>query len=185
MLAYCMALIPVSLTPVLLRQAGPAYALGAAFLGLSFAWAAIGFIREKSIAQARRVRAGSHFITDGFDLSLIPSGPSGGRVYAYHPAGEVLVRAGGHPVVAARSYGKGRVVGLAWVSEGFVPEPVDPIETRTPWDYWEYEHALLARAVIWAAGREGDLRIRSLNVSGGTSTCTSARSWPPCSVSTI
>ncbi|MGE5127582.1 MAG: beta-galactosidase trimerization domain-containing protein, partial [Betaproteobacteria bacterium] len=118
-----------------------------------------------AITQARWERAGSHFITDGLDLSLVPSGPSGGRFYEYQPAGEVLVQAGGHPVVAVRSYGKGRVVGLAWVSEGFVPEPVDPIETRTPWDYWEYEHALLARAVTWAAGREGDLRIRSLTAS--------------------
>ncbi|HXY42343.1 MAG TPA: beta-galactosidase, partial [Vicinamibacteria bacterium] len=118
-----------------------------------------------AIAQGRWEAAKSHLITDGFDLSLIPSGASGGRFYAYQPAGEVLVQAAGHPVVAVRSYGKGRVVGLAWVGEGFVPEPVDPVETRTSWSYWEYEHALFARAVLWAAGRESDLRLVSFAAS--------------------
>ncbi|HVO09388.1 MAG TPA: alpha-amylase family protein [Vicinamibacteria bacterium] len=114
-----------------------------------------------AIAQGRWEVAKSHFITDGFDLSLIPSGASGGRFYTYQPKGEVLVQAAGHPVVAVRSYGKGRVVGLAWVGEGFVPEPVDPVETRTTWSYWEYENALLARAVLWAAGRESEVRLVS------------------------
>ena len=118
-----------------------------------------------AIAQWRWEQAKSHFITDGLDLSLIPSGSSGGRFYEYEPAGDVLVQAGGHPVVAVRTYGKGRVVGLAWVGDGFVPEPVDPIETHTGWDYWEYEHALVARAVLWAAGRDPDVRLRSLRAS--------------------
>ena len=82
-----------------------------------------------AIAQGRWETVRSHFITDGVDLALIPSGAAGGRFYRYQPAGEVLVQAEGSPVVAVRTYGKGRVVGLAWVSEGFVPEPVDPYES--------------------------------------------------------
>src|SRR5512139_1692551 len=78
---------------------------------------------REAITQARWEVAKSHFITDGVDLSLIPSGPNGGRFYRYQAAGEVLVEAGGHPVVAVRAYGQGRVVSLAWVSDGFVPEP--------------------------------------------------------------
>ena len=120
---------------------------------------------REAIVQARWEVAKGHFITDGIDLSLVPSGASGGKLYRYEPAGDVLVQAGGSPVVAVKTYGKGRVVGLAWVSGGFVPEPVDPIETRTDWDYWEYEHALLARAVMWAAGRDADVRVRSLSAS--------------------
>jgi hypothetical protein len=118
-----------------------------------------------AIAQGRWETARSHFITDGVDLSLIPTGSSGGRFYRYEPAGDVLVQAGGLPVVAVRTYGKGRVVGLAWVGDGFVPDPVDPVETRTGWDYWEYEHALVARAVMWAARREGEVRLSSLTAS--------------------
>ena len=90
----------------------------------------------------------------------------------------MLVQAGGHPVVAVRSYGKGRVVGLAWVGEGFVPEPVDPFETRTDWNYWEYEHALVARAVLWAAQREGDVRVRSFEASSEGARLVLAASTP-------
>ena len=118
-----------------------------------------------AIAQGRWEAAKRHFITNGVDLSLIPSGASGGRFYRYHPAGDVLVQAEGSPVVAVRTYGKGRVVGLAWVSEGFAPEPIDPEVAHVDWDYWEYEHALLSRAVMWAAGRDGDVRLSSLKAS--------------------
>jgi protoheme IX farnesyltransferase len=55
MVAYCLALIPVSLVPVLAQRAGPVYLLGALLLGgffLSGAWA---FRRTRSVAQARRV----------------------------------------------------------------------------------------------------------------------------------
>jgi hypothetical protein len=120
---------------------------------------------REAILQGRWETARSHFITDGLDLSLVPTGASGGTFYRYEPAGDVLVQADGSPVVAVRTYGKGRVVGLAWVSDGFVPEPVDPYETRVDWEYWEYEHALLARAVMWAAGREGDVQVRSFVAS--------------------
>jgi hypothetical protein len=119
----------------------------------------------EAITQARWQVAGRHFITDGIDLALIPSGPRGGRFYRYEGRGDVLIQAGGHPVVAVKSYGKGRVVAFAHVGEGFVPEPVDPIATRTYWDYWEYQHALLARAVLWAARRESDVHLAGLRAT--------------------
>jgi heme o synthase len=55
MLSYCLALVPVSLLPVLFRQAGPVYGAGALLLGIGFTAAAVGFLREKSNANARRV----------------------------------------------------------------------------------------------------------------------------------
>jgi protoheme IX farnesyltransferase len=55
MLVYGLTLIPVSLAPVLNRQAGVLYAAGAVGLGLVFVRAILGFCREKSIDQARRV----------------------------------------------------------------------------------------------------------------------------------
>lgn len=55
MLGYCLALVPVSLMPTLFHQAGPAYAIGAVLLGAGFTRAALGFFRERTDLQARRV----------------------------------------------------------------------------------------------------------------------------------
>lgn len=55
MVLYCAALIPVSLVPVWCGQAGWIYAAGAALLGAGFLWTACGFLRDRSLAQARRV----------------------------------------------------------------------------------------------------------------------------------
>lgn len=55
MLTYSLALLPVSLLPALFQQAGLVYLLGALVLGLGFALASFGFLREKSNATARRV----------------------------------------------------------------------------------------------------------------------------------
>ncbi len=55
MLSYCLALIPVSLLPALFHQAGLVYAVGALVLGVGFAISALGFLREKTQTQARRV----------------------------------------------------------------------------------------------------------------------------------
>src|SRR5437867_1838359 len=49
--------------------------------------------------------------------------------------------------------------------DGLIPEAVDPEKTRTYWDYWEYQYGLLARAVLWAARGDGDVRIRSLTAT--------------------
>ncbi|HUL79099.1 MAG TPA: beta-galactosidase, partial [Vicinamibacteria bacterium] len=110
-------------------------------------------------------RARPHPIVEGLDLGLVPSGARGGRFYRYEARGDVAIEAAGLPVVATRTYGQGRVVAFATVGDGFVPEAVDPVKTRTYWDYWEYEYSLLARAVLWAARGEGSLRIRALTAS--------------------
>jgi protoheme IX farnesyltransferase len=55
MVLYAMALIPVSLSPVILGQAGWLFAAGAFALGLSFLWTTLGFMRQASTPAARRV----------------------------------------------------------------------------------------------------------------------------------
>lgn len=55
MMTYAWVLTLVSLWPVLTGAAGPLYALGAIFLGLSFLASTMGFAYEKSRGQARRV----------------------------------------------------------------------------------------------------------------------------------
>src|SRR5439155_2083594 len=52
MALYCVTLIPVSLFPVLYRQAGWLYAVGAVALGLAFLVSALAFVRLRSSAQA-------------------------------------------------------------------------------------------------------------------------------------
>ncbi len=110
-------------------------------------------------------RARPHPIIEGIDLGLLPSGARGGRFYRYEAKGDVVIEAAGLPVVAARTYGKGRVVAFATVGDGFIPEAIDPVKTRTYWDYWEYQYSLLARAVLWAARGEGSVRFRRLDAS--------------------
>ncbi len=110
-------------------------------------------------------RARPHPITEGLDLDLLPSGARGGRFYRYEAKGDVAIEAAGLPVVATRTYGKGRVVAFATVGDGFIPEAIDPVKTRTYWDYWEYQYSLLARAVLWAARGEGSVRFRALTAT--------------------
>jgi protoheme IX farnesyltransferase len=55
MVLYCLALVLVSLLPVLNGQAGPVYLAGALLLGAVFLRHTVGFLREVSDAQARRV----------------------------------------------------------------------------------------------------------------------------------
>jgi heme o synthase len=55
MVSYCLALIPASLMPVMLGQAGTVYLGGALLLGVGFLAAAVGFLRDRSVIRARRV----------------------------------------------------------------------------------------------------------------------------------
>ena len=100
-------------------------------------------------------RTADHYITRAIPVEAFPFRYLQNYVYRAAKGARVLVEsASGHPVVAAMEYGKGRVVafgyrnaGLSWhmplAARGFVPNA-----------YWEYFYAMLARSVIWAAGRE-------------------------------
>lgn len=118
----------------------------------------------EAMDEGRWEVAGAHFITEGFDPALLPAGGRG-RFYKYEARGDVLLRAAGHPILAVKTHGRGRVVAFAHAGEGFLPDAVDSVATRTYWDYWEYQYSLLARSVLWAAGRESDLRLASLGAS--------------------
>jgi protoheme IX farnesyltransferase len=55
MLAYCLALVPVSLMPALFEQAGWLYAIGALLLGAGFVASTLRFWRERTTPAARKV----------------------------------------------------------------------------------------------------------------------------------
>ena len=53
--SHTLGLLPVSLSPVLLKLAGPVYFFGALLLGLGFLWCSIRFSRDLSRTNARRL----------------------------------------------------------------------------------------------------------------------------------
>jgi hypothetical protein len=107
----------------------------------------------------------THFITEGLPLELLPEGNAGGPFYEYQAQGDVLIKSGPNPIAAVKNYGKGRVVALAYVEEGFTPKSIDPNAEKIYWDYWEYQYSLLARSLLWASGRETPVRIKSLTAN--------------------
>ncbi len=135
-------------------------------------------INKTAISSGKWEVSGRHFITSGQPVDLLPEGNIGGSFYKYKARGDVLMKSGPYPIMAVKNYGKGRVVALGYLEDGFIPSgsslggvsdldgfpafTMDPSATGIYWDYWEYYYSLLARAIVWAAGRDGALEIRSL-----------------------
>ena len=53
--SHTLALVPVSLSPSLVRLTGPIYFAGALILGLIFIWSAVQFSRQLTVARARQL----------------------------------------------------------------------------------------------------------------------------------
>jgi hypothetical protein len=122
-------------------------------------------VNRDAVTKGRWEAGDAHFITEGLPLELLPEGTIGGSFYRYQSKGTVLIKSGSHPIVSVSNYGKGRVVAMAYVEEGFTPQSIDPIETKIYWNYWEYQYSLLTRALLWAAGRDIPVRIESLSAN--------------------
>ena len=122
-------------------------------------------VNRDAVTKGKWESGDAHFITEGLPLELLPEGTIGGSFYRYQSKGDVLIKSGNHPIVSVRNYGKGRVVAMAYVEEGFTPQSINPIENKIYWNYWEYQYSLLARALLWAAGRNVAVRIEALGAS--------------------
>jgi len=122
-------------------------------------------VNRDAVTKGKWEPGDSHFITEGLPLELLPEGTVGGSFYRYKSRGDVLIKSGAHPIMSVSNYGKGRVVAMAYLEEGFTPQSINPIENKIYWDYWEYQYSLLARALLWAAGRNTPVRIQSLTAS--------------------
>ena len=125
-------------------------------------------INQDAVTKGKWERGQKHFITDGLPLELLPEGNAGGSFYRYRANGDVLIKSGNSPIVASKNYGKGRVVALGYIEEGFTPQSIDPTEMKTFWDYWEYQYSLLARSIVWAAGRDIPVEIKSLSATNSS-----------------
>src|SRR5215217_1142152 len=122
-------------------------------------------VNRDAVAKGKWELDQPHFITEGLPLELFPEGTIGGSFYQYKARGDVLIKSGANPIVAVKNYGKGRVVAMAYVEEGFTPQSINPTESKIYWDYWEYQYSLLARSLLWASGRETPVRIKTLTAT--------------------
>ena len=133
-------------------------------------WAAlpVGEMESLSRPTAAWQAVAEHYLTAGIPWDALP--PT--EVSRYTDAGEVLARADRYPLVAVGDYGDGRVVALgyntSWQGPGSYANGLTPWIQFAPtrFDYWEYYHSLLARSMVWAAGRVPDPRIVSLAAEG-------------------
>jgi hypothetical protein len=126
-------------------------------------------INQAALSNGTWEIARQHFITTAMPMDLLPEGNIGGRFYKYQAAkdSEVLIRSGEYPILAVKNYGKGRVAAFAYLEEGFIPSVKDRTEDKIYWNYWEYYYSLLAKSIVWAAGRDGEVAINSLGVTPG------------------
>ncbi len=107
---------------------------------------------------------GDHYITRGVPLDAFPWGHL--NVPTSEAAGDVLLETSrGTPVLAVKTVGKGRVVAFGYSERGMIPEIEEMFETGLHYSYHEYLWSLVSRAVIWAAKREPQAAIRSLQLS--------------------
>ncbi len=122
--------------------------------------------RFESLDHSPWQAVAEHYITRGVPLPLFPWDQM--AVPPSSALGQVLLRTiSGNPVLAIQTVGKGRVAAFAYTEKGMLPEIHDVFETGLHYPYHEYLWSLVARAVVWAAGREPAPAIRDV-------TCTTA-----------
>ena len=74
-----------------------------------------------------------HYITANVPLEALPFDHM--SHFAYRAEGEVLVDAGGAPVIAVKPYGRGRVVALGYENFCFSPQIADPWRCELTYPY--------------------------------------------------
>ena len=106
-----------------------------------------------------------HFITNGIPFDALP--PT--DYSRYKAKGEILATVGGQPLVVVRDGpGKGRVAVLSyntsWQGSGSYSSGITPwIDNKDcRFKYWEYHFSLLAKALVWSAGKESPVRLGSI-----------------------
>ncbi len=107
-----------------------------------------------------------HYITRGIAWDAFPWGFIGVPKTTASPDSRILLKTtDGAPVLAVKSVGKGRVVAFGYDEKGMIPAITKVFETGLDYPYHEYLWALVARAVVWAAGREPAAHIDAVSAS--------------------
>jgi len=107
--------------------------------------------------QAWQASDPQDYIVKDLPVDLLPFKAMSYQQYKVAPDARVIIQSEqGYPIVGVKSFGKGRVVTLAYRAFDFTPRVDQPGGSPPPVDYayWEVSYALLARCVLWAAGRE-------------------------------
>ncbi|MBI2194546.1 MAG: beta-galactosidase trimerization domain-containing protein [Planctomycetes bacterium] len=81
-------------------------------------------------------------------------------------AAETVASAGDLPLALLSEYGRGRVVTLTYLARqreagGLLPR-VAAFPNKLSYPYWEYHYALVGRAILYAARKESETRITSI-----------------------
>ncbi len=102
-------------------------------------------------------RVADHYITKPIPVETFPFDYLEDYLYRPAPGATVLVAsASGHPVIATRDVGKGRVVGLGYHNDGLSWRMPMAARHYVASESWEAFYAMLCRALIYAARRESD-----------------------------
>ncbi len=110
-----------------------------------------------------------HYVTAGIPWEALP--PTEMSRYTDADGAAVLARAGKYPLVAEKWLGEGRILTLgyntSWQGPGSYSNGITPWIQFAPvrFAYWEYYHGLLAKSMIWAAGRVPETAIASISVA--------------------
>lgn len=140
-----------------------------------------------------------HYLTDGISFDVFPRC----RNITYRAQGDVLatVAKRNEPILAVGHYGTGRLAAFGYdvyvhnKNSGLLPTRLvgEMPGVRAPifddgnltWDYWEYYYALLAKTIVWAAGKESSVIIDRLEAVEGSSVELSLRAAEELNVNVI
>jgi hypothetical protein len=138
--------------------------------------------RRETIKTGTWCQIKDHFITSVLPWDALPYDEMG--YYEYQSNGDVLIAAqNGDPIVAVRTVGKGRVVGLGYFHRDLTPQHIGVLKggggalaglydtwggafSDVTWPWWECFYALIARSLVWACGREPAVRVKRAVIEG-------------------
>ncbi len=123
-------------------------------------------IRPDAVAAGPWKSVARHFITRNVPLDFFPTEYLKHYKYRLGREATALVAGpDGEPIVATKTYGRGRVVALGYLNRGLSPEiPWKDLGERDD-HWWEYFYSLLCRSILWAAKREPLLELGAMTVS--------------------
>ncbi len=123
-------------------------------------------IRPDAVAPGPWKRVLEHPITTNLPFESFPADYL--QHYRYKLGKDstpLAVGADGEPIIATKTYGKGRVVAIGYVNTGLSPQ-IDPkILGERDDHWWEYVYSMLCRSILWAAGRDAALRLLPMSVA--------------------
>ena len=105
------------------------------------------------------------FITDNVPFDSFPADYLKHYKYRLGPGSKLLVAGpDGEPIVATKTYGKGRVVALGYLNHGLSPDIDWSFLGKQNDHWWEYFYSLLGRSILWASGQEPQIDLLPLRV---------------------